>query len=332
MLRTVGVLSAGIRHFSWHMEWDSSHFIRHRDVIDAALPRMAEGDAFFADLCRLFLLHRHVPRGRVRSMLGGSVLDALLRLRILAESPSAPGRAAGSLYATVMMVPIVADIFVVTPWPEGGPHSVDGQDGTPYCSDEFPFCEPEAERQAYVRVQPVLTDALELIAVALHGTEGVTDDGLSWRFEGAFDWLGQEPSDVSDESVPRTMHVLDLCTGQGLHGLVAARLYAARAVLVDLNPRAARFARFNLALNNIGPERAVVALGNLYDAVATLPPPWRDTRFDLILSNPPYHVHFSGINLAADGGRDGEELPRRIVSEGRRWLAPGGRMLQVLLM
>lgn len=88
-------------------------------------------------------------------------------------------------------------------------------------------------------------------------------------------------------------------TGQGLHGLVAAVLYAERTVLVELNPRAARFARFNLALNAVSADAAVVALGDLFGAVSALREPWASMRFDLIVSNPPYQPHDFGINLAA---------------------------------
>ena len=34
-------------------------------------------------------------------------------------------------------------------------------------------------------------------------------------------------------------------------------------------------------------EQAVVAVGDLYNAVATLGPPWSTMRFDYIVSNPP---------------------------------------------
>lgn len=77
--------------------------------------------------------------------------------------------------------------------------------------------------------------------------------------------------------------LLDLCTGSGVQAIVAALHYAEDVTLVDLNPRAVRFARFNLALNGISPERSRVYEGDLYEA---LPP--GTARFDVITANPPY--------------------------------------------
>jgi tRNA1(Val) A37 N6-methylase TrmN6 len=48
---------------------------------------------------------------------------------------------------------------------------------------------------------------------------------------------------------PQVRSVLDVCSGCGVQGLVAAMTYAESAVLVELNRRAARFARFNTVLN-----------------------------------------------------------------------------------
>jgi hypothetical protein len=52
-----------------------------------------------------------------------------------------------------------------------------------------------------------------------------------------------------------------------LQGITAAKLYSADVTLVDINPRARRFSRANLLLNNIAYDRGRVRLGNLYEAL-----------------------------------------------------------------
>ena len=52
-----------------------------------------------------------------------------------------------------------------------------------------------------------------------------------------------------------------------LQGITAAKLYSADVTLVDINPRARRFSRANLLLNDIAYDRGRVRLGNLYEAL-----------------------------------------------------------------
>jgi SAM-dependent methyltransferase len=101
--------------------------------------------------------------------------------------------------------------------------------------------------------------------------------------------------------------VLDLCTGSGVHALLAAR-GARRVTGVDINPRAVAFARFNQALNAI--DHATFVEGDLY---AVLPP---GARYDLIVANPPYSPatdSAAGDNFYA-GGRFGDEITARILA------------------
>merc|ERR1712014_264946 len=96
-------------------------------------------------------------------------------------------------------------------------------------------------------------------------------------------------------AAPRTpaAHVLDLCCGSGVQGIVALRYYANDAVFVDLNPRAFAFTKFNLLLNGFD-QRARIYLGSLYEAVpAGLGP------FDAIVANPPFVPNPRGIATGA---------------------------------
>jgi SAM-dependent methyltransferase len=107
---------------------------------------------------------------------------------------------------------------------------------------------------------------------------------------------------------------LDLCTGSGVHALLASR-HAKRVCAVDINPRAADCAHFNAQASSI--TNLEVALGDLYDAVP-------DGSFDLITANPPFVPSPLESLLFRDGGRSGEDIQKRIIAGLPRHLAPGG--------
>lgn len=109
---------------------------------------------------------------------------------------------------------------------------------------------------------------------------------------------------------------LDLCTGSGVHALVAAR-HSKHVVATDINPRALHFAEFNAWLNSI--MNIEFRRGDLFRAV-------EDTTFDLILSNPPYipdTTSSPGDNQFC-GGQHGDVLWSRILQGLEKHLRPGG--------
>ena len=117
---------------------------------------------------------------------------------------------------------------------------------------------------------------------------------------------------------------LDLCTGSGVHALLASR-HCGEAVGVDISARAVEFARFNKALNGI--DNAEFALGDLYEPVA-------DERFDLVLSNPPYIpdlTHEPGENYYS-AGVDGDAISSRIFADLEAHLNDGGFYQGYLIM
>jgi SAM-dependent methyltransferase len=114
---------------------------------------------------------------------------------------------------------------------------------------------------------------------------------------------------------PRT---LDLCTGSGVHALLAAP-HSDHVLAVDINPRAIAFARFNQALNDL-PPTVTFAEGDLYDPC----PPGH--LYDLIVSNPPYVPsmnHPSSSNWFS-GGPTGDDLLSRILAGLDAHLTPTG--------
>jgi 16S rRNA (guanine1207-N2)-methyltransferase len=101
--------------------------------------------------------------------------------------------------------------------------------------------------------------------------------------------------------------VLDLGCGWGAIGLAAARATPkGRVVLTDVNKRAILLARKNARRNGI--QNVEVRPGPVYAPVA-------DERFDLIASNPPFHV--------------GRETVLTILEQAPAHLTPEGRILVV---
>jgi release factor glutamine methyltransferase len=103
--------------------------------------------------------------------------------------------------------------------------------------------------------------------------------------------------------------VLELCSGAGHIGLLAAHLSGRRIVCVDVSPSACALTRSNAEAAGLG-ERVEVREGSM-DAVLA-----RDERFVLVIADPPW-VESASIGtypedpaLAIDGGADGLALAR----------------------
>ena len=129
-------------------------------------------------------------------------------------------------------------------------------------------------------------------------------------------------------------HVLDLCSGSGVQGIVAARYYAEHVTFIDFNPRAVRFSRLNLVFNGLE-RKGFVLLGDLYRAlegnseVLVREGGPTDGRFDVILANPPY-IPIPKASRArhayGDGGPDGERIIKRIIQMAPLHLTTTGRV------
>jgi ribosomal protein L3 glutamine methyltransferase len=139
---------------------------------------------------------------------------------------------------------------------------------------------------------------------------------------------GEDGSLIDDpQSISR---VLDLCTGSGCLAILAARAFPhAQIDAVDLSKDALAVAARNVADYGLE-ERITLYQGDLFK-------PLGNTRYDLIISNPPY-VDAQGMAdlppeclfepaMAFDGGSDGIDLVRRIVDEAADHLMPGAGLL-----
>ena len=112
--------------------------------------------------------------------------------------------------------------------------------------------------------------------------------------------------------------VLDLCSGTGIQGILAARS-AKRVVSVELNKKATPVTRFNIRLNGLD-DRIELREGDLYSVL-------RDGEtFDCIYANPPFIPMIDGVAypICGAGGEDGLYVLNRIFDGLPARLNPGG--------
>lgn len=109
--------------------------------------------------------------------------------------------------------------------------------------------------------------------------------------------------------VPAHASVLDVGCGTGVIGVVAGRRGAGLVTMTDINLLAIAAAERNADLSE---APVVVMAGDVYSAVD-------DERFDLIVSNPPFHQ-----------GKDiNHDVPQRLIAEARYFLKSGGWLVIV---
>jgi release factor glutamine methyltransferase len=133
---------------------------------------------------------------------------------------------------------------------------------------------------------------------------------------------------LSELPAGRPFRAVDLCTGSGCVAIsLAAERPLASLWATDLSAQACEVAKANAQALEVA-ERVTILEGDLFAAFPA------DALFDAVVSNPPYVAtnEITGLapevakepRAALDGGEDGLSVLRRIVSESRRWLAPGG--------
>ena len=132
-------------------------------------------------------------------------------------------------------------------------------------------------------------------------------------------WLSREPK-----------RTLDLCTGSGcLAVLLALTFEKARVDAADLSPKALEVAKINIRKYQLG-KRVRAVRSDLFRSLGK-------TKYDLIVSNPPYVTAKSMRKLpqeyrrepamALAAGEDGLDLVRGIIAGSRERLAPGGLLV-----
>ena len=118
-------------------------------------------------------------------------------------------------------------------------------------------------------------------------------------------------------------NVLDLCTGSGIQAIIAAKT-ADKVVAIDIDSESTRIATFNVYLNGVS-DKVDVITGDLYKALESR------EQFDFIISNPPFIPIPTTIDfhVCGDGGEDGTEVIRRIISGYKQYLKPFGETIMI---
>jgi release factor glutamine methyltransferase len=142
--------------------------------------------------------------------------------------------------------------------------------------------------------------------------------------------LGLLPTESNPSGQARVPPVvLDLCCGCGAIGAALAHRAPIELHACDLEPGAVRCAR-----GNVEPVGGQVYEGDLYGAL----PDGLRGRVDIIVANAPYvpsdaialmppEARLYEPRIALDGGGDGLDVQRRVISGARPWLAGGGHLL-----
>lgn len=129
----------------------------------------------------------------------------------------------------------------------------------------------------------------------------------------------------------RIRDALELCTGSACLAIVMTlELDNALVTAVDISKPALQVARRNVSDYGLE-DRVSLREGDLFAAVEP------SSRFDLIVSNPPYVTAKSMAllpveyrhepQIALTGGEDGLTIVRRILDHARRYLRPGGTLV-----
>ncbi|MEE8106511.1 MAG: peptide chain release factor N(5)-glutamine methyltransferase [Planctomycetota bacterium] len=122
--------------------------------------------------------------------------------------------------------------------------------------------------------------------------------------------------------------ILDLCTGSGCIAIACAvRLPEAQIVATDVSAAALEVARGNAQRHEVE-DRVRFEEGDLFAALDG------DTKFDLIVANPPYVSTGSDTettghepDVALFAGASGLDVIERILAEAPKWMAEGATLL-----
>ncbi len=104
--------------------------------------------------------------------------------------------------------------------------------------------------------------------------------------------------------INRNSFVLDLGCGYGVIGIVIAKIYNSKVIMIDINKRAIKLAKENVIRNNVQ-HLVEVRRGYLYEPV-------KGEKFDVIVTNPP---------LAA-----GKKVIFEIIENARNYLKKNGSL------
>ena len=133
----------------------------------------------------------------------------------------------------------------------------------------------------------------------------------------------------SYQSSAFSLKILDLCTGSGCIAIpLTKNIPECKIVASDISEAALDIARLNAEKNGVCDNIKFVQ-SDLFSNITG--------KFDIIASNPPYIAGYEFKSLqkevlmephiALDGGKDGLDFYRRIISEAARYLDRGGYLI-----
>lgn len=179
------------------------------------------------------------------------------------------------------------------------------------------------QNQMIAEVQPgVMSATVDLYPCM--GNYVFTDPLLARSYEQGHVYQLGTDSYVLARVTPRRRgkRALDLCTGSGIHAILAAHHHE-ESYGIDLNPRALSFSEANAALNGVSSKTHFLQ-GDLYEPV-------KGKTFDLITANPPFvPTPDADMLIHRTGGESGEEISERLVAGLPEFLEPGGTFSMVL--
>lgn len=132
--------------------------------------------------------------------------------------------------------------------------------------------------------------------------------------------------------LPQAVNILDIGTGCGCIAVSLAKfLVGAKIDAIDVSRNALKVARDNAKLNGVA-DKIKFIQSNLFESL-----PICDLQYALCISNPPYipSVEIEELQpeiryeprIALDGGQDGLDFFRRIISEAPVYLKEGGFLI-----
>jgi release factor glutamine methyltransferase len=119
--------------------------------------------------------------------------------------------------------------------------------------------------------------------------------------------------------------VLDMGTGSGILGILAAAKGAREVVAIDLNPHAVRCTKQNAHTNGVS-SKMLFLQGDLFTPLA------ETAKFDFILFNAPYLPSEKGedttwLGRAWAGGATGRQVIDRFIAQAPKYLEASGEIL-----
>jgi len=241
---------------------------------------------------QLFVLGLALPTEAVDRALGPTTLTALQQLGLVGGCPDVGQKPSEWLVAAVAVTPLAVPRYQGDS-DESMPGKVSSPDSGGTTVDVWIATDWRPPVAIALTEEPVMYLGPDSIALLRHLPDGPSSDSSGDPSTEGYcrGSNGQKDSDATSAAIKKSRSStgrrggrwLDLCCGSGVQGVCALTSGRCERVdLVDVNPRALRFTRFNLRLNRVRSFGATYQ-GDLYEA---LPP--KSKLYDVILANPPF--------------------------------------------